>query len=213
MSSENKKTPPISRVYLAIIFIIAGVVLRSVLSVFLQDFFVEMSITFAIILPIYLHIHFKYYPWSQFRWKPSKTRNKVQCAHHPDIEIGTHCEMCGSAVCETCQKFKGEMREYYQHNFRLNEKFFDSLLCMDCMFEKFDWAKIFLLIFGPIALGVAFGSTLLGILYESILSLIFIILGPIMMLLGIVLFVMIYFVNEEISKVALKFSKTEKMKE
>ena len=203
-SQKTEKKPPISQLKLSLLFFISSVILNFILGIFLNTL-VSLAITLIVLMPIYAYFSFKYFHKPLVRGGVSKKREGTQCSHHPDEKISTHCNTCNSPICERCQNFKSEMRNIYQHNFRINHKLFDQFVCMDCIFEKLELVNKSLFISGPIGFAVGISFILAGFYVEFFPFDLFLIGGIVISILGIALFILAFIFNKENNKIYTKF--------
>ncbi len=205
MSSQRKeKKPPISYLRFNILWLISAVICSYLFGFLIADFALKMVVVFAIFLPIYVVFRFKYYQWPSMRWGLPH-REGSHCPHHPAESTVNHCSTCRIPICERCQLFKAEMREVYQHNFRLNQNLFDQVTCMDCIFKKLNTAYRILLISSPVACIVGVGFALVGLYVEIFPTDLFLIGGMLIFILGGVLFILTYLFSNESHKLRAKF--------
>lgn len=204
-SQNNEKKPPISHKQLFLLYLIAGITLKFILGIFLDDFILEMTITLIVVLPIYFYFYFKYFH-TPLRFGLSEKREGTQCPHHPEDKITTRCNICNIPICERCQDFKMEMRNYYQHNFRLNHKTFDKITCMDCILKKLEITSKILFILAPIGLSAGFGLILASFYVENWLFFMLIFLGILFSILGIVSIIGIFQFIPESRKIKRQFN-------
>lgn len=203
-SQKTEKKPPISHMKLFLLFMISGIILNFIIGIFL-DTFGSVGITFIVLLPIYAYLSFKYFHKPLVRRARSKKREGTQCPHHSNEKISTRCNTCNSPICARCQNFKSEMRNSYQHNFRINYKLFDQFVCMDCIFEKLNFVNKFLFISGPIGFVVGVLFILAGFYIEFLPFNLFLIGGIVISILGLALFILAFIFNRENNKVYANF--------
>ena len=205
MSSQRKeKNPPISYLRFTIFWLISAVICAYLLGFLIADFALKMVVVLTIFLPIYVAFRFKYYQWPSMRWGLPH-REGSQCPHHPAGNIVAHCSTCHIPICAQCQDFKVEMREAYQHNFRLNQKLFDQPVCMDCIFKQLEMGNRILIILSPMTCIIGVGIALAGLYVDFFPTDLFLILGIIFFILGGVLFILTYIFSKERSKLSSAF--------
>ena len=204
-ASRPEKEPPISHKKLILLYIISGFIFNLILSFILDDFLLELLITLNVLFPIYVYFSSKYFHRSFVKVSVPTRREETQCPHHPNEKISTHCSTCHIPICERCQDFKAEMREAYQHSFRLNHKIFDQTACMDCIFKKLENVNRFLLIFSPVACIVGVCFAIAGLYVDFFPTELFLIGGIIFFILGGMSFILTYIFSNERSKLSSAF--------
>ena len=218
-SKEEEKKPPISRLKLVLIFIFLDIVLIFVLRLFIEDFPTRIIILFAILLPIYYYLNYKFYHKSiRKRWWRPKKREGTHCPHHPEEQIVTQCKSCNIPICTRCHAFKMERRDYFRNKrVSLNHKKFDEPTCIDCILKQLEIVSKLLYFLAPIGLIAGIGlilavfyipNLIFIILLPNLIFIMLLILGISLLLVGIVSTINIFYVIPEIKRVEKQFLAT-----
>lgn len=166
-----------------------------------------MIITLIVVLPIYSYFYYKYFH-TPFRFGLSEKREGTHCPHHSEEQIVTQCKSCNIPICIRCQAFKIEMKKQYDHSLRLNKKVFDEVTCLDCIFKDLEITSKFLYIASPVCLSLGLVLILASFYFQGTWWFFLLFFGVILLILGIVSTIGLFFYIPETKRVEKQFRAT-----
>lgn len=202
-SQETRKPLHISDFKLFLLLSFLELILGLILHFTFQNFIIDI-LFFSIILPISAFFKIKYLVLKPKEIRGSFKEKKISsCLYHLEEKVITHCRTCGNPICEQCQNFNTKMSNYYKHNFRLNHKLFDQLICMDCILKKVRLITKTFLIISLIGFG---GSVFMLIWSYYQVQYFFSILGISILFLSLFSFYLIFLISGEKEKLSTHFA-------